>query len=430
MKNRSRVNEKLEAITIDTLVVGVDIAKHIQWARFVDCRGVEHGKAVRFENSRNGFILILAKIREICKSENFKKVVIGMEPTGHYWKPFANFISKQDNITVVLVNPYHTKKSKELDDNSQTKSDKKDSITIARLVKDGRYYEMYMPHDIYAELRVLATTRINVNKRKSAVENSITAVIDEYFPEFMDIFKKPFLGKTALHILKACPFPKYILEIGIDGVLAEIKKAVKRTVGIKKATELYEAAKESIGVDYGEEAARCKIRTLVEELELLNSQLENIEAEMAAALNKTSIAKYLLSIKGIGIVTLALCLGETGDLSRFKDARQIQRLAGYNLIEDSSGKNKSGTCISKRGRKNLRSVLYQISVVMTAQNDEMKQLYNYLKTRKNNPLKKMQALVVISKKVLTLMFVLAKKKEYYSPDKVFGKVRKSQLNAA
>ena len=60
----------------------------------------------------------------------------------------------------------------------------------------------------------------------------------------------------------------------------------------------------------------------------------------------------------------------------------------------------------------------------------MRQLYDYLKTRQENPLKKMQALVVIGKKVLTLVFSLAKKKESYEPSKMFGEVRRNQLQAA
>lgn len=430
MKKKNHSNEKLEAITFKTLIVGVDIAKHNQWARFVDCRGIEHDKALKFENNRNGFNAILTRIYEICKKEDFNKVVVGMEPTGHYWKAFANFLLKQARITVVLVNPYHTKKAKELDDNSQTKSDKKDALTIARLVKDGRYFETYLPHDVYAELRGLTTTRHSMNKRKKAIINTITAVLDEYFPEFESVFKHPFKGKASKHLLKVCPIPKFILELGEEGVLKEIKKAVKKTVGRKKAARLVEAAKESIGVDYGEYAARFKIQQLMEELELISNQLEILEAEMAETLKKTEISEYLLSITGMGVVSLATCLGELGDPLRFEDARQMSRLAGYNLIEDSSGKNKSGTCISKRGRKNLRSVLYQISMTMVATNKEMRQLYDYLKTRENNPLKKMQALVVISKKVLTLIFTLSKKKVYYQPELVFGEYRKSQLLAA
>lgn len=427
---KERLNEKIEAISFSTLVVGVDIAKRDQWARFVDCRGVEHGKALKFENNKNGFYAILTRIAELCKEYDFTNVVVGMEPTGHYWKAFANFLLKQAKITVVLVNPYHTKKAKELDDNSQTKSDKKDALTIARLVKDGRYFETYLPHDIYAELRGLTTTRQSMLKRYRAIKNTIIAAMDEYFPEFATVFKHPFKGKASRHILKVCPLPVLIIELGTEGVLSEIKKAVKKTVGIKKAAQLVETAKESIGVDYGEDAAAFKIRQLMDELDLIEMQLEEVAEEMRMALDKTGLAQYLLSIPGAGVISMASCLGELGDPLRFENVRQMCRMAGYNLIEDSSGKNKSGTCISKRGRKNLRCVLYQMALTMVATNTEMKQLYNYLKTREKNPLKKMQALVVVSKKILTLIFTLSKKKVSYNPEQVFGSVRKEQLQAA
>ncbi|MDR1563983.1 MAG: IS110 family transposase [Oscillospiraceae bacterium] len=170
MKNRT--NQRLEEITVSTLIVGVDIAKAVQWARFVDYRGVEVGKAVSFRNDRQGFEFIVSKIREICNSKvlkiRFDCVIIGMEPTGHYWKTLANYLIKQ-GLKVVGVNPYHTKKAKELDDNSPTKCDKKDAITIARLVKDGRYFDPYMPQDVYAELRVLTNTRVSILKRKAGV---------------------------------------------------------------------------------------------------------------------------------------------------------------------------------------------------------------------------------------------------------------------
>jgi len=193
---------------------------------------------------------------------------------------------------------------------------------------------------------------------------------------------------------------------------------------------LFTAARDTVGVDYGEQAAKFKIRQFMEELELINRQLVEVEQEMSEALEKTESGKYLLSIDVIGGVSLAICLGELGDPLRFEDARQMSRMAGYNLIEDSSGKDRSGTCISKRGCKNLRCVLYQMAMTMVASNKEMKELYGYLKTREKNPLKKMQALVVISKKILTLIHTLSKKKEYYNPEWVFGPVRKGQLQVA
>lgn len=427
MKNRN--SKKLEAITVSTLVVGVDIAKETQWARFVDYRGLELGYALKFQNNKNGFESILSRIDTISKNKKLQDVIVGMEPTGHYWKPLANYLI-MNGKTVVMVNPYHTKKAKELDDNSQTKSDFKDALTIAKLVRDGRYYEVYMPQDIFAELRVLSNSRISLMKRYNALKNTITAVMDEYFPEIEMVFKNYLKGKASMQILKSCPFPSIVLKLGVDGVLVEIKKAVKKTVGRKKAEELVETARNSIGVNYGTLSAKLKIGLMIEELELLAKQLEQIQQAMELALIDTGIKEIILSIPGIGVVSAASFLGEIGDPMRFDDPRQISKMAGYNLVESSSGNSKSGTVISKRGRKNLRSVLYLMAMTMVSVNSEMKELYNYLKTRKNNPLKKKQALVVISKKIITVIYNLVKKQTEYNAELVLGEFRKNQMKNA
>ena len=65
MKNCN--DQKLEAITPSTLIVGVDIAKELHWARFVDYRGLELGKTLKFRNDKNGFESILASIEANCK---------------------------------------------------------------------------------------------------------------------------------------------------------------------------------------------------------------------------------------------------------------------------------------------------------------------------------------------------------------------------
>jgi transposase len=115
---------------------------------------------------------------------------------------------------------------------------------------------------------------------------------------------------------------------------------------------------------------------MLAELEVIESQLSEVEVQMGSLLEATEYAEKILGIKGIGVVTAASLLGETGDPMRFENARQIHNYAGYNLIEDSSGKNKSGTCISKRGRKQLRGLLYKMAFTMVGQNSEMKELYN------------------------------------------------------
>ena len=422
--------ERIEAITATTLVVGIDIAKKVQWASFADYRGIEIGKAMSFSNNRAGFEKIIAKIEQLRNSKilrtAYNNVVIGMEPTGHYWKTLAHYLMKA-GYRVVGVNPHHTKKSKELDDNSQTASDKKESLVIARLMKDGRYFDPYLPEDVYAELRGMANARVNVMKRNNAVKNNIIAIMDEYFPEIFEVFGNPLTGKSARQVLKKCPFPSMVMTLGAEGVLAAIKEAVKKSVGAKKARELLEAAKVSVGVTYGMESAKIRLCHLLCELELIEAQLAVIESFMEQRLQETGYSESLLSIKGVGIVTAASFLGEVGDPLRFDNARQIANYAGYNLVEDSSGKSKSGTSISKRGRSQLRSLLYKMAFVMVGQNPEMKALHKYLTSRDKNPLKKKQSLVVISKKIITVIYSLLKKQALYDPALALGTVRREMI---
>ena len=431
MKNQT--NKKLERITATTLILGIDIAKKEHWARFVDYRGLEINKALLIRNTLEGYKGIVTKIRELCNSRlaksRYEEVIIGMEPTGHYWKSLANYLIKA-GYKVVGVNPYHTKKVKELDDNSPTKSDKKDALVIARLVKDGRYFDPYLPQDVYAELRALTNSRESTKKRCSAVKNTITMVLDEYFPEIWEVFRKPLSGKASRQILKSCPFPAFILDMDEEEILAELKKAVKKTVGMKKVRQLQEAALRSVGVDYGLEGTKIKLECLINELETLENNLARIEILMERLLEETGYGEQLLSIKGVGTITAASFLGEVGDPLRFTNPRQIANYAGYNLVEDSSGKSKSGTCISKRGRKQLRSILYLMAFTMVGQNLEMKALYQHLIQRQANPLKKKQALVVISKKIITVIYSLLKKEEMYNPELVLGIARREIMMAA
>jgi transposase len=430
---RNKTNQRLEDITAGTLIVGVDIAKSLHWARFVDYRGVEVSKALSFKNNRQGFKSIVTRIKEVCNIKVLRypieTVIIGMEPTGHYWKALASYLPEA-GYRVVCVNPFHTKKAKELDDNSPTKNDKKDALTIARLVKDGRFFDPYLPQEVYGELRGLVNARASVLKRNNAIKCTITAILDEYFPEIWTVFKNPLNGKASRQVLRSCPFPTFILEKGEVGVLAEIKKAVKKSVGMKKVGELMLAAKNSIGVQYGLKAANRRLEWLLDELDLIDRQLNEVEQAMEEEILKTGYAAQILSIKGVGVITAASFLGEVGDPLRFQSARQIAGYAGYNLVEDSSGKNKSGTSISKRGRKQLRSILYLMAFTMIGKNAEMKALYKHLTTRASNPLKKKQALVVISKKIITVIYSLLKKHEVYKPELVLGAVRKEMLMVA
>jgi transposase len=87
-----------------------------------------------------------------------------MEPTGHYWINLSKWLSNQD-IEVVTVNPHLVKKNKENRDNTQSKSDKKDALVIADMVKNGYYSEVRYTSESFEKLRVFMSNRDVVVKR-------------------------------------------------------------------------------------------------------------------------------------------------------------------------------------------------------------------------------------------------------------------------
>ena len=148
-------------------------------------------------------------------------------------------------------------------------------------------------------------------------------------------------------------------------------------------------------------------------------QLSDIENKLNERCMEIPHAKNILAISGIGENILSGILAEMGDISRFDDVKEIQKLSGLGLVACSSGKHTGETKISHRGRKRLRYWLFQAAV---AHSEEFKELHVYYTTRKQNPLKKMQSLIVIACKILRVIFTILTKGTTYDPKKLLGDI--------
>lgn len=132
-------NDKISFISDEMLIVGCDIGSEFHYIRAIDSRGREVSKrAFEFSNSAEGFVNAKKWMLELAVTNNKKQIVLGLEPTGHYWFALAAWMISE-GISIVQVNPYAVKQSKEIEDNSQLKDDRKDPKLIANLVKDGNY---------------------------------------------------------------------------------------------------------------------------------------------------------------------------------------------------------------------------------------------------------------------------------------------------
>ncbi|MDQ0163863.1 IS110 family RNA-guided transposase, partial [Aeribacillus alveayuensis] len=404
-------NRKIEQVTDQTLVIGMDIAKQKHYAAMVDARGRELKKRFPVFQSRAGFEQFYALIQEAMREFGKTEVIVGIEPTGHYWLNLAYFLEEK-GIPLVMVNPMHVKRSKELDDNLPTKHDAKDALVIAKLVKDGRFSYPRILHEVEAELRAGSTFRESLLKERNAVHNQMIRWLDRYFPEFVQVF--PSFGKIALAVLEKTPFPMDIVDQTVEGLMG----LYRQSEGLKcpqkpKLQKLLEVARHSIGITEGQQMARIEIATLVRRYRQLEQEIAALTEELTALAQKTAEYEWLQTIPGLGDATIVELLSEIGSFAQYQDPRQLMKLAGLTLKENSSGQHRGQKRISKRGRKRLRALLFRVMMPLIRHNEAFRQLHEYYTTRPVNPLRKKQSIVVLCGKLLKILYAICMKQQAF-----------------
>lgn len=423
--NYNTQNAKIASITEKTLIVGIDVGSETHYARAFDWRNFEYSrKPLEFSNTEEGFETFKAWVEDIARKHGKEVVLPGMEPTGHYWFALGKYLQDND-MRPVHVNPHHVKKSKELDDNNPNKNDRKDPKTIAALVNEGRFSYPYIPTGIYAEIRSLSNMRMQTQEEITRIKNRIARWFSIYFPEYKDVYGdlKAVSGRMVLLV---APLPKDIVKLGVDGVNRIWRNAKLRGAGMKRARTLVTAAEHSVGSKEAPNAARMELKNLLSDLETYASRLETLLEGITEKLKEIPYVDKLLEIKGIGLATVSGFIAEVGDVGRFDNPKQLQKLAGYAIVANDSGKHNGESRISYRGRKRLRYTLYEAAISLIGKNAEFREIHEYYRTRKENPLKKMQSVVAIACKVIRVFYAILTKGVDYDPQKLVSDIRRPQ----
>jgi transposase len=280
----------------------------------------------------------------------------------------------------------------------------------------------YLPEDTYAELRGLSILREQLTEDRTRNINRLHRQMKIYFPEYADAFGK-IDGTFATTLMKKAPFPEDIEKIGTSGIKEIWHEAKLRGGGYSRAEKIAAYAAKSVGLRNGTEAAKVSVKWYVQMISDITDQLKLIENELHEKCRKIPSAENILEIKGIGENILSGILAEMGDVSRFDDAKEIQKMSGLGLVACSSGKHKGQTKISHRGRKRLRYYLFQAARSAVTHAEEYRQLHLYYTTRADNPLKKMQSLIVIACKILRVIYTLLKTGQQYDPGRMLRDIK-------
>jgi transposase len=386
----------------------MDIGNEFDAMCLMNKEGDVLGKYPRIYNSRKGFDYFAKVVEETKKKNGFKDVLIGMEPTGHYWRKIAYF-AKEKGYEVRFVRTTALRHQRELDESSSAKSDVRDAVTIANITREGKYIDTVIEDGVLRQIRTLAHVRERIQRYNTGSKHALKAVLDDYFPELKGSFWS-MKAKGLWAVLENCPFPEDVIRFGLPQLTELIAKSSRRGASAaKKAADLYQAARGSVGLKQIGIADRYRLNMYLGEVKRSEEQLKDIEKQMKKLLEEVPYAKSILSIPGVGVLSCAVFLGELGDPSNFRHPKQIIKYAGYDPQENDSGQSIGRKRISKKGRWMLRKYLYFMSMRAIHRSKFFRKYYE--KKLKNNnrfgqPLKKKEAMCAVAIKLIKVIFAL------------------------
>lgn len=141
-----------------------------------------------------------------------------------------------------------------------------------------------------------------------------------------------------------------------------------------------------------------------------DTEIAKCEARIKAVLKKEEWlqekADRLLTIKGVGLMSLAIVLAETQGFALINNAKQLTSYAGFDVVERESGTSVRGkTRISKKGNGRIRAALYFPALVASRHNAALRAVYQRINSGKES---KMVGVVSLQRKLLLLIYSMWK----------------------
>ena len=260
---------------------------------------------------------------------------VAMEATGVYWKPAYHVL---EGICIVwLVNAAHIKNV------PGRKTDVADAEWIADLLQHGLLRPSVVPDRAQREVRDLTRTRTSLIEQRTAIVNRIQAVLEDANIKLAGV-ASDIMGVSGRDILAAL-----LAGSTNAAAMADLARGKLR----RKREALEHALRGRMS-----EHHRLLIALHLEHADLLDEQIERLDAEIAARLRPYARELALLqTIPGIGRRTAEILAAEIGvEVSHFPSAGHLASWAGMCPGQhESAGKSKGGK--RRYGNRALRRAL-------------------------------------------------------------------------
>lgn len=352
------------------IYVGIDIAKLNHFASAISSDGELLMEPFKFTNDSDGFCLLVSILESL--SDDKDSIIIGLESTAHYGDNLIRYLVACF-YKVCVLNPIKTSTMRK-NNIRKTKTDKVDTYIIAKTLMLQESFRFVTFYDLdLMDLKQLGRFRQKTIKQRTRLKIQLTSYIDQVFPELQYFFKSGLHQKSVYALLKEAPTPDAIASMHMTHLANLLKVNSHGHFTKEQAKELRVLAQKSVGAS--DSALSIQITHTIAQIELLDSQLEQVEAEM------TDIMKFndsvIMTIPGIGYINGGMILGEIGDIHRFSNPNKLLAFAGLDPSVYQSGNFQAKrTRMSKRGSRVLRYALVNAAHNVVKNNATFKAYYD------------------------------------------------------
>ena len=350
------------------IYLGIDVAKLNHFASAISSDGEILIEPFKFTNDVDGFQLLSSKLYHLDRDS----LIIGLESTAHYGDNLIRYLVAE-NYKVCVLNPIKTSSMRK-NNIRKTKTDKVDTFIICKtlMMQDTLRFISFFDLDLM-ELKDLGRFRQKTIKQRTRLKIQLTAYLDKVFPELQYFFKSGLHQKSVYALLKEAPTPQAIASMHMTHLAHLLKVSSHGHFDKNDAQQLRVLAQKSVGVS--DSALSIQVTHSIAQIELLDSQLDRVEAKMADIMKFND--SVIMSIPGIGFVNGGMILGEIGDIHRFSNPSKLLAYAGLDPSVYQSGNFQAKrTRMSKRGSKTLRYALVNAAHNVVKNNATFKAYYD------------------------------------------------------
>jgi transposase len=398
------------------LIIGIDVAKEKHHAFMGTATGKSLLRRLIFENNLEGFCKLLTHVEAVKVQHGLSQSVFGIEPTGNYHKPLGSYLVNA-NHQVVLVSGLAVKNNRILLDGRWDKHDTKCAANVADLISQGKCLFYDSPPEAIVQLRSLLSLRRRLKKEEHSLRMRIrNSLLAKHFPE-MDRYFSQCLSEN-LSIVYWCLDPKKIAAMDFGRFFQLVTTHERGLAQQRRLKAIWQAAAASIGCAV-DRASQFEAQVLVEKILQVQKEIKDTQQQIETISQQFMEYHLLLTIPGFGPYVASLVLAVIGDAWRFGSAKQVLKMAGFDLSAKRSGKSSKEAVpvISKKGNAALRYGVYQAAFIASTRNIDFVEYYtNTLRGREQERGIKTKMRVKLAAKMLVIAWTLMKKKEEFNPD--------------